>query len=306
MAETNPCNILSLADRMALLSLYFKQGLLPPPGVQQPTTPTGPKNLYDKVSPEGIILEQDDFFRFRAYSSTNTVAVSFFGRILREDGSIQPFNHTLTTTASATTYTVTPQAGKGILLGAAASVPVNSITQGFVSAVGEVGRTINGAFTPHTLLFSGQLDDLTPLTSVNPTPQVPTGRAEFYAFNDTSGRTVPYQKVITPNVGKRYRFTRCGFTYAASATVGTRTPRMFFRASGNSFQTVFWPVTITAGQTWGLESSVSGSSGTQGQNNAQPLNSSLFFYDPISVEIENGTAIVNDTLTAIFIRWEES
>lgn len=306
MAEQNPCNILSLADRMALLSLYFKQGLLPPPGVQQPTQQQPPRTLYDKVSPEGILLEQDDFFRFRAYSSTVSVPVSFFGRILREDGSIQPFNHSLTTSSSGTTFTTTPQAGAGILLGAAASVPVDSITQGFVSAVGEVGRNISGAFVPHTLLFSGQLDDLTPLTSVNPTPQIPTVRAEFYAFNDFAGGNVPYSHTVTPNINKRFRFTRVAFDYACSATVGTRFPRLLFRAGGNSFQTVFFPLTRTAGQTGTYDSSISGASGTVSPQSAQPINSTLYFYDPITVVIENGTAIVNDTVTNVFIRWEES
>ena len=306
MAEqTIDCPPLSLADMLALLALQNQGGQQPgtqQPGTQQPGT-------LPRIAPviaTGQLLEQTDNFRFRAYSSQVNVPVTFYGRILRPSGVITPFAHVLNTVTAGTTYTTEPQAGEGYLLGAAASVPIDSITGGFVTAVGEVGRGEGSGFVPHTLLFSGQLDDLTPLTSIVPTPQIPTIRAEFYALNDVAGGAVPYSQVITPNPGKRFRFTRVAFDYACSATVGTRFPRLLFRIGGNSFQTVFFPLTRTAGQTGTYDCSISGAAGTVSPQSAQPINSTLYFYDPVTVVIENGTLIVNDTVTNVFIRWEES
>jgi len=290
---------------LALLALQNQGGQQPgtqQPGTQQPGT-------LPRIAPviaTGQLLEQTDNFRFRAYSSQVNVPVTFYGRILRPNGQITPFAHVLNTVTPATTYTTEPQAGEGYLLGAAASVPIDSITSGFVTAVGEVGRGAGSAFVPHTLLFSGQLDDLTPLTSVIPVPTTPTVRTDIYAFNDLAVNAVPYAKLITPNPGKRMRFTRVHLNYQASATVGTRNPRLLFRYNTNTFQSVFWPVSITAGQFWTLEASISGASGNVNFQSAGPLNPTLYFYDPISVEVENNSAIVNDTLTAVFIRWEES
>lgn len=306
MAEQNPCNVLSLADRMALLSLYFKQGLLPPPGVQQPETPQVPVGLYDKATTEGQLLEQDDFFRFRAFSTAENVAVSFYGRILRKDGSVTPFSHVLNTATAATVFSVTPQAGEGILLGAAASVPIDSIAQGAVSAVGEIGRRISGAFVPHTLLFSGQLDDFTPLSS-QITPPTPTLQRATYQFaNDLTVRAIPWIYTVTPNPGRRFRFTRIQAAYAMSAVAGTRIPLIYFRNNGNSFITLFTPLSRTAGQVGAIEGSLSGGGGIVSNVGFAPLPQDVYFYDPIDVTFDADNRQAGDNITTSFIRWEES
>jgi hypothetical protein len=193
-------------------------------GVGGPTinvTPPGEPPLPQSFG-FGIPLETVDFFRFRAYGTAGAIPVSFFGRVEHEDRTIVPFNYVLTTDTASTVFTTTPQTGPGILLGAAASVPINSFTNGAVFAVGEIGRVAGGAFTPHTLLFSGQLSDKQPLSSVTPPSGAPVGNPTFFqtvAPTQTNGQ---FSFTITPAQGKRARITCVFCKVTTSGTAGAR------------------------------------------------------------------------------------
>jgi len=106
---------------------------------------------------------------------------------------------------AGTIYETIVPAGRGMLLGAAASVPINSITAGAVSAVGEIGRVITGSFVPHTLLFSGQLDDLTPLTASSASVSAPVSSPTFIAIATSAWAAGSSITTITPSAGRRIR-----------------------------------------------------------------------------------------------------
>ena len=185
------CPILSLSDRIAIAALQYTR----PPPPQSTTTPAVTTSDDMGVNYNAVtILESTDMFRFRAISTSDVVPVTFFGRIRTSGGSIVPFAHPLTTATANTIYETIVPTGAGVLLGAAASVPVGSITAGSVSAVGEIGRVNGTTFTPHTLLFSGQLDDLTPLAAGNVNPPTPLNRVSFDFFNETPQRGAAVQQ----------------------------------------------------------------------------------------------------------------
>jgi len=292
---------------LALLALQNQGGQQP--GTQTPGTQTpGAVPRMAPVIATGQLLEQTDNFRFRAYSSQVNVPVTFYGRILRPSGVITPFAHVLNTAVAGTTYTTEPQAGEGYLLGAAASVPIDSITGGFVTAVGEVGRGEGSSFVPHTLLFSGQLDDLTPLTSINPTPQVPVGRTSFDGYVNAGPVNAPLTVTATPPPGNRMRFTRVEFNYQCSAIAGTRFPTLSFTIGASSFQQIYWPLTRTAGQIGVYLATISGGNSSVSNFTAQPLSPGLYFYEPVNIQIFNGAAAppAGDTLLNVGVSWELS
>lgn len=302
-----PCPLFSPSDYLQLLQLEH-QAALGNQGAEAYLLALQLSQRSQRVTVIGRPLDQTDLFRFRAFGTGTATVVSFYGRTESPNGNIVPFLYNLPTDTAGTVFSVQPTTGPGWLLEAAASVPLNSITFGNVTAVGEIGRLVGGSFVPHTLLFSGQLDGNTPLTTVNPPPQVPLARVDNLIFNDVPGGTTVYAHTVTPTPGRRMRFTRVGFLWTSSATAGTRFPTIAFRSNGNSF--------------WQGESSLSRGAGTSGSYNFNLetlpatsgslylglLPATLYFYQPISVEIIDGssTVVSGDAVTSVFIRWEES
>lgn len=301
--QTQPCPLYSAVDYLQLIQFQNQQ--------YEAGTLTVPQTI--QLPQERIIspwqpLEASDFFRFRAYGTGSAATVTFYGRVLHEDDSITPFSYDVTTDTNGTLFTITQGTGPGFLLDAAASVPLNAVSFGNVSAMGEIGRVQGTTFTPHTLLFNGQLDGLNPLTTVNPPTTTPLNRVDNLIFNDVGAGNVPYAHTVTPTAGKRMRFTRVSWNYQCSATVGTRQIYLALKSNGNSF----WqgPSTLlrTAGQFGAYNYNVESQNVTFNTNQyLGNLPSSMFFYQPISVEIIDQSAISgSDTCTPVFIRWEES
>ena len=301
------CPPLSLADRLKIYAAkYLNQSQGGDGGTSGGTGGTQEVSEQNGVGID-VPVEASDYFRWRAFSSATDVQVTFYGRVRKSDRSIVPFAHTIDAPGGGAIQTKLVAAGQGILVGAAASIPVDSISSGSVSAVGEIGRLVGDTFTPHHLLFSGQLDDLTPLTSQVSTPTQATNRTIFRSFNVSTNQAVPYSTTITPTSGYRMRFTRLQFVYTCSAVAGTRMPELFFRQGGATFQSVFFPLSRTATQTGVYEASISGSISTVGNASAQPLNDSIYFYDAVEVLILDQNAISGaDVVNPVFIRWEES
>ena len=216
------CPVFSPDDYGALLVMERQareQGVaLPAPSPLVSITGTDMPLLFNTDVP----LESSDFFRFRAYGSAGVVTVSFFGRIAHRDGTIQPFNHPIKILNGSTVFQLTPQAGAGWLLGAAASVPIGSITTGAVFAVGEIGRLAGATFTPHTLLFSGQVSEQQPLSSTLASPTTPVSNPTFLLVQVAGGTTDFISTTITPTSGKRARVTGVAMDYVTSATAGNR------------------------------------------------------------------------------------
>jgi len=220
--DGDSCDLLSFADRLALAGLANRE--VRDVQVVSPSTPTLIPEIIDvpQATNTGTFIEATDSFRFRAFSTSDAVAVTFFGRVANARGEITPFAHTLTTSVAGTIYETIVPAGRGMLLGAAASVPINSITAGAVSAVGEIGRVITGSFVPHTLLFSGQLDDLTPLTASSASVSAPVSSPTFIAIATSAWAAGSSITTITPSAGRRIRICHISADYTNSAVAGNR------------------------------------------------------------------------------------
>lgn len=180
----------------------------------------------------GIPVDDNDYFRFRAISTANNVPVSFFGRIRVSRDNYVPFNHTLNTSTANTVFQTITRTGPGLLLGAAASVPVGSITSGAVNAIGEIGRLAGATFTPHTVLFSGQLDDQHGLSSTLASPAIPTNNPTFIRVVQASISDDFNTVLITPNAGKRVRIIAANCTYECSGVAGNRIVTLWFEIGG--------------------------------------------------------------------------
>lgn len=242
------CSILSLSDRLALFGLQERAS-------QQEVQQYIPSQV---VTPEvvdvpsaintGTLLEATDYFRFRAFSTSDNVQVLFFGRVVGPSGNVTHFGHPLQTAVPGTVYETVVTAGRGMLLGAAASVPINSITAGSVSAVGEVGRLVNGGFVPHTLLFSGALDDLTPLTASSASVSAPVEVSD-YKIATLSGPAAPDSTVvITPQSGRQIRIGYVSGDYVCSGVAGNRQLTISFELASGYFWRGLASQYITASQ----------------------------------------------------------
>lgn len=311
--DANGCPILSPTDLAALATLpYVAFREIRGQDAALPPLPEG-FDVMPLAQGMGIFVESEDVFRFRAISTSNNVPVSFFGRVQRPSGYIIPFNHTLNTTTANTAFTTTPVPGKGILLGCAASVPIGSITSGAVNAVGEIGRVQGGTFTPHTLLFSGQLDDLYPLTIEGGGLPTVTSRPTFLNTSDAGAVATPKSVTVTPSSGKRVRFTRILFTITTSAAAGDRSANVVFVIGGVGVwaglaglpiapsATVIVFAGMQAGNSLNCTAGVSG-----GIPVPISLPDSLYFYDQVTVQMAIAGAGAGDTVSAAFLRWEET
>jgi hypothetical protein len=262
---------------------------------------------------QGIIVEEEDYFRFRAFGSAGAIPVSFFGRVQGSSGNIRPFNHTVTTDALGTIFETLPRPGRGVLLGAAASVPVGSITSGAVNAIGEIGRIAGAAFTPHTMLFSGQLDGVAPLSNTLATPSLPTANPTFRTFQtiDTDPTGLFVSVAVTP--GKRARILQIRSSIVMSATAGNRQVWTRTNVGGEDIWTGFADRVFTAGQ-WALVRFCM--NGQQGSptvtqqalaiGTSCSLPETLFFTADFTVEVALFTFAGNDLLTNAYVYTEET
>ena len=309
--DANGCPYIAPLQMAALSALpYSGFAAISEPTTEFPPLPEG-LDVMPLATANGIFVETEDFFRFRAISTNNNVPVSFFGRVQRPSGYLIPFNHTINTSTANTTFTINPVPGKGILLGCAASVPIGSITSGAVNAVGEIGRMQGGTFTPHTLLFSGQLDDLYPLTidggGIPPSSDRPTILSVTGAGPTANFITLS----VTPNTGKRVRFVFGRCTSVSSAAAGDRTGFFVIQRSGTTLfdalgnmpqgpsSTVQWNFTIGANGGMVCPALLSAGIPVSGQ-----LPETLYFYEAVNVLIGAGSAA--ETITNAVVFYEES
>lgn len=186
------------------------------------TIPQGSTQDMNAISVVGIPVEFDDLFRFRAFGSAGALTVSFFGRVANAQGQITPFNHPVPIDGTGTVFETTPRPGPGFLLDSAASVPIGAIITGSVNAVGEIGRMVNGAFVPHTLLFAGQISDQVPLSSSLASPPVPTANPTFFEVDAAGGVGFNVDVPITVTSGRKARIISVLYTFVASAAAGSR------------------------------------------------------------------------------------
>lgn len=307
------CSALSLSDRLALYGLQQRSA-------QQSTlVPLAPQILIPEVvdmpnsTSTGHLIEATDVFRFRAFSTSDVVTVSFFGRVMSQSGSITPFSHTLRTLVAGTIYETTVPAGRGMLLGAAASVPVNSITAGTVSAVGEIGRVLTGTFIPHTLLFSGQLDDLTPLTASSASVSAPVSRPTFIVATMAAFAGGTSTTTIIPGSGKGIRICHISADYVCSAVAGNRQLLIRLRNTAMTLHESLPDQYITASQTGVYRASLglvtsSPSAALPGafREISMHLPESLYFYTATEVLVSAYGQQAGDAPAAGFIRYEES
>ena len=315
MAETTTqqsnCPPLSLADRLKIYAAQYLSGTQG--GGGSGTTGTGTQGNGEEVittQANGTPIEATDYFRFRALSTSDVVTVSFYGRIYRKDKTIIPFLHTLTTTTANTLYETTQQATEGYLLGAAASVPINSITAGVVNAVGEIGRVQGSTFTPHTLLFSGQLDDLTPLSDSAGSIAQPVSNGQIItASPGTSGTTITY--TITPSNGRSARVTYAFCVYTTSAVAGPRALTTSLLQGGLPVFRDTASIPFPASRTGGMRAVMGGNliswdpGAVFGGLAAFCLPESFYFSTATAVELRYDIPQAGDTLTSPFFAWEE-
>lgn len=306
------CEWISFADRLALAGLARRESrdaqiivpeILPPA--------QGPFDMATLTN-GGQLLDATDYFRFRAFSTSDVVTVSYFGRVMSPSGAISTFNHTLTTVAAGTVYETIVPAGRGVLLGAAASVPINSISNGTVSAVGEIGRNITNSFVPHTVLFSGQLDDLSPLSSTLATPPSPLSRGTFLTAAN-AGPGTNLSVTITPASGRQFRVLLVFCLFANSAVAGDRTLCIRFRPGG----TTIWrnasnifpgasQLGVVQGTMGGNLSGVSTAAASSGDLIQMTMPESLYFPVATDVQAFYDTPLAGDALTSLTVTYEES
>lgn len=309
--QTSNCPPLSLADRLKIYAAQYLSGTQG--GGGSGTSGTGTQGNGEEVitaQANGTPIETTDYFRFRALSTSDVVTVSFYGRIYRKDKTIVPFLHTLTTTSANTLYETTQQATEGYLLGAAASVPINSITAGVVNAVGEIGRIQGTTFTPHTLLFSGQLDDLTPLSDSAGSIAQPVTNGQFTQVT-AAGPGTDLSVTITPGNGKVVRVTFANCTFTNSAVAGPRALGFRFRIGGQAM----WRAQggLPGANQIGLVQCALNSSGyllvdtiaANGDLVQMALSDSLWFGQAFEFRCFYDTPLAGDALTNLFVSYEE-
>lgn len=313
LPSPDDCPVLSLSDRIAIAALQYL-----PPNVGQRDSqiiPIAPS----EVDPMGVnynavtIVESNDIFRFRAISTSDAVPVTFFGRIRHPDGTIVPFAHTLTTKTANTVYLQTVNTGPGVLLGAAASVPIGSITAGSVSAVGEIGRLNGTTFTPHTLLFSGQVDDLTPLTAGAASVSAPVSNPTFTFVAMNAAVAGISTTTVTPSTGKRVRICHVSSDYIASAVASNRQMYLRLRPNGVTAHEGIPSQYIGANETGVFRASMGLSTPTAAgaipggfRELAINLPETLYFTGPVEVIAGCYGVQAGDTTNVGFIRYEES
>lgn len=310
--DPNACAILSLADRIALAALAQ-----PAPIVDaSPTVPTiiTPSEITTMPSSVGVgqIVEQTDYFRLRAFGSAGAVPVTFFGRIAHPNGVIVPFAHELITDAAGTIYTSYPVPGKGVLLGMAASVPVDSITTGAVNAIAEIGRLVGTTFTPHTLIFSGQLDDSTPLAQGTVATSNSVADSTYFFVTHAGPETNEYVFSFTTAPGRKARILHVSFDFANDASNAPRYPRAIVTVNSQFVYNTVCAVGAIGNQEGRFGATMGGSDTTEfttNTTNSHQYNVRLpeTLWVKGSIEIATGfdAQSAGDTKTDYNLSWEE-
>lgn len=307
------CPPISLADQIALWGLQLRQER--PSQTQEPgiTIITPSEDDMAATYNAVTILEATDYFRFRAISTSDNVPVSFFGRLRSANGQIVPFNRVLNTAVANTLYETIVPTGPGVLLGAAASVPVGSITTGSVNAIGEVGRVSGSTFLPHTLLFSGQLDDQQALSTTNATPTTPVTRPTFIRQTAAGGTGTSVTLSYTPATGKRVRIIF--IQIQGVCVVGVRNRWLFADvSSGGSFRFTNFPnYPLTSGNSGSFWCNIGGQNMAEQTNVAGfinpllcPLPETVYFFDEVTVLAGFHTFLAGDIASNLVVIFEES
>lgn len=311
--DEEDCPNLSYADRLALYALQYRTQEQESTTVATASSQYAPEEQMLTTLGLGTPLDANDRFRFRAISTNDNVPVSFFGRIQTAAGEIIPFIRVLNTSTANTIFETTAATGPGLLLGAAASVPIGSITTGAVNAIGEIGRVSGDTFTPHTVLFSGQVDDQQALDSNLATPSTPVGRPTFLGSDDAASVASPKNIIITPPSGKRVRITRVFGQFTTDATVLGRAGFVAFLQGGVSHFRSYGADIMLASQAGQLNASIGGSSLTatndplnDGPVMQSSLPETLYYYEAVTVQlgIQNGSG--GDRISSMLVRYEVS
>jgi hypothetical protein len=262
---------------------------------------------------EGKPIEQSDQLRFRAFGTAGAVPVSFFGRVATQDGILHPFNYSLTTDASSTLKTQTIQPGAGMLLNVSASVPLGSITNGYVYAIAELGNVISGTFVPHTLLLTGQVTDQAPLSSNLASPTQPTTQAAFFEAATTDPAGTSQTVTITPPAGRRMRVLNVFCNWSTSAVASTRGFSVGF-LNGAQVVARYEAAPFVAASQFGLLRATAGGPGTSTYNGTAGVSQGLFITLPEAVYFTQAITVVvridipsaGDQITNMVVDYEVS
>jgi hypothetical protein len=220
--STAACPLLSPTDYASLINLERQSRGQSTPTVPGYQTPQQQMAALGTTFAVGQYLDYNDTFQFSAFSSTDIVTVSFYGRVQGLDGEIRSFNYQLTTDTAGTVKTVSSQTGPGFLLNAAASIPAGTTLTGSVSALGQIGDIVNGAYVPHTLLFSGQLTATQPLGNSLASPSRAVNNRGYKLISNAGNVANLFTTTITPSTGRQVRLLDVFFQFTATAAVGDR------------------------------------------------------------------------------------
>jgi hypothetical protein len=226
----NPCPLFTAQDYATLLQLEQRAQLGDQSAQQEVNSILGFANGHP-VTAVAQPVELTDQFSFSAVSNSDAVPVSFFGRIESPTGVITPFNYTLVTDTLGTIKTTQAMTGPGWLLDAAASLAPGTTLVGNVSALGMIGRKVAGNFTPHTLLFSGQVTPFLPLSKSLASPTAPASNPQFvHLTSGGSGTTISITIPAVPS--RRTRLTNVFGRFTNSAVAGVRSYRISLTTDG--------------------------------------------------------------------------
>ena len=242
--EGAACPLLYPRDERALEDLDGIPLSTPPPDTQQLWQPnadagTAGADANLAIGASGIAVAGEDQMRLQAWGTPAGTIVTFYGRILRDDGQIVPWQEQITTLANNVVTSRTWQPGRGILLNIAASVPADTSANGVITVKGELGRVASGAFVPHTLLLYDQVTGTRPASG---------------AFG---GGTGPGAETQAVNSAFAETYVAGGTTFSVTANIvvpagrSTRIVRVeaFFNCTASGFeQTSFIVVTVAGVQ----------------------------------------------------------
>lgn len=309
----SPCPVFTPADYAALLNYQQQaaQGTAPPaiPAI----TPSVQQGFYSKTIAVGQFLEANDDFQFVAWSNSDAVTVSFYGRIEGPDGDIRPFNYTIPTTTNGTLHTITVQTGPGFLLNASASIPPGTTLTGQVNALGMIGGQVGGAFVPHTLLFAGQLSATQPLSNSLASPTSPVTNPVYKQVTLAGGGAALLTQVITPTTGKSVRFTYLEARCTASAVAGDREVGFAIGNGSVAYCDSQFALGVPASKTAFIKASISGQNSgilyagsTTDYVLNSPLPQNVYFSAAVTIFAGFFAPFAGDTTASLKITYEET
>lgn len=312
-ATSAPCPILNVNDYQTLLRLEQQAAQQSGTTPQTGLTPLQQAAALGTTFAIGQYLEINDTFQFSVFSASDTVTVSIYGRMQGLDGQIRSFNYQLKTDGAGTIISTQAVTGPGFLLSAAASIPIGTTLAGNVYALGQIGDIVNGAFTPHTLLFAGQLTATQPLSATPSGGSSAASNPQFFTIPSAGGGVTTKTVTVTPNTGKQVRIISCNAIYNTSAVAGSRGLSVAFQTAGTtrfysgpggfmhaSEQAQFF-CAVNSGQqsyqehTAGITDSLSCS-----------LPENLYFTQAVGVRMRFDVSFAGDALSNMFVDYEET